>query len=107
MLCPKCGREAPAERAFCPACGTSLGADSATAKAVSATPSRGRGAPPPESEIWSGSYSAKAMVGTFAAAAVLTLLGLVVAIFGGPAGGVAFVIAAILVWGGLVLLYFY
>jgi uncharacterized membrane protein YdbT with pleckstrin-like domain len=47
------------------------------------------------------------MVGTFAGAAVLTLLGLVVAIFGGPAGGIAFMIAAILVWVGLALLYFY
>jgi hypothetical protein len=47
------------------------------------------------------------MVGTFAGAAVLTLLGLVVAIFGGPAGGIAFMIAAVLVWVGLALLYFY
>lgn len=107
MRCPKCDREAPAESSFCPGCGATLEADSLTAKAATATPLRGRGAPPAESEIWSGSYSAKAMVGTFAIAAVLTLVGLVVAIFGGPAGGVAFVIAAILVWVGLALLYFY
>jgi uncharacterized membrane protein YdbT with pleckstrin-like domain len=108
MLCPKCGREAPAESSFCPGCGSTLGANSATGKAAdAATPARGRGTPPAESEIWSGSYSAKAMVGTFAGAAVLTLLGLVVAIFGGPAGGIAFMIAAILVWVGLALLYFY
>jgi uncharacterized membrane protein YdbT with pleckstrin-like domain len=108
MRCPKCGREAPAESSFCPACGSTLGADSATEKAAdAAAPSRGRATPPAESEIWSGSYSAKAMVGTFVGAAVLTLLGLVVAILGGPFGGVAFMIAAILVWVGLALLYFY
>lgn len=109
MRCPKCGRESPAESAFCPGCGASLGAaDSATSKTTAAaTPSRGRGAPPPESEIWSGSYSAKAMLGAFIVAALLTLLGSATAIFGGPTGGIAFLIAAILVWGGLVLLYFY
>jgi hypothetical protein len=110
MQCPKCGREAPQESAFCPGCGASLssGTTGATANApAGAAPSRGRGAQPAESDIWSGSYSAKAMIGTFAVAAVLTLVGLVVAILGGPLGGIAFMIAAVLVWGGLALLFLY
>jgi membrane protein YdbS with pleckstrin-like domain len=110
MKCPKCGREAPAESAFCPGCGTSLAApDTAAAATKLGGPRKGSGrnSPPAEEEIWSGSYSAKAMVGTFVAAGVLTLLGLVVAIAGGPAGGTVFVIAAMLVWGGLALLYLY
>lgn len=110
MQCPKCGREVPRESAFCPGCGSSLGSNASATEATAApaaAPSRGRGAPPAESDIWSGSYSAKAMIGTFAVAAVLTLAGLAVAIFGGPAGGLAFLIAAFLVWGGLGLLFLY
>jgi membrane protein YdbS with pleckstrin-like domain len=114
MHCQKCGREAPAESAFCPACGTRLsstadgtGADgpSGTQRVVAA--SRGRGGTPAEEEIWSGAYSAKAMVGSFAAAGVLTLLGAAFAAFGGPPAWAAWVIAAIAVWGGLGLLYLY
>lgn len=113
MDCPKCGRETSADSVFCPGCGTRLegviGADhdapSGTLRVVAA--SRGRGGSPAEEEIWSGAYSAKAMVGSFAAAGVLTVLGAVVAALAGPPGWAAWIIGAIAVWCGLGLLYAY
>jgi len=114
MECKKCGATAPAESAFCPKCGAALAdaraaaaADvpSGTQRVVSAA--RGRGGSPAEEELWVGAYSAKAMAGTFAAAGALTLLAAIVCIFFGPPGWIAFLFAAVLVWGGLGLLYWY
>ena len=112
MQCKQCGGESPSGGAFCPKCGARLGggtegADdgpSGTQRVVEA--GRGRGAPPAEEEIWAGAYSAKAMVGSFAAAAVLTLIGLIVGVFFPPAL-VAIVPAAIIFWCGLGFLYLY
>ena len=111
MQCNKCGNEAPAGGVFCPKCGTRLGAGAAADDAPTGTQrvvaaSRGRGGTPNEEEIWSGAYSAKAMVGSFVAAGMLTLLGAVLALFL-PAALVAIVPAALLVWCGLGLLYLY
>jgi membrane protein YdbS with pleckstrin-like domain len=114
MQCKKCGGDVPAESLFCPKCGTRLngGVDAATDDAPSGTQrvvaaSRGRGGSVAEEEIWSGAYSAKAMAGSFLAAGVLTLLAAVLAAFGGPPVWVAFFIGAVVVWGGLGLLYLY
>jgi membrane protein YdbS with pleckstrin-like domain len=114
MHCPKCGREAPPESAFCPGCGSRLngGADAAADDVPSGTQrvvaaSRGRGGSVAEEDIWSGAYSAKAMAGSFLAAGVLTLLAAVLAAFGGPPAWAAFLIGAIVVWAGLGLLYLY
>lgn len=114
MQCKKCGATAPAESAFCPKCGAALAeapagaasdAPSGTQRVVTAA--RGRGGSPAEDELWAGAYSAKAMAGTFAAAGVLTALAAIVCIFFGPPGWIAFLIAAVLVWGGLGILYWY
>lgn len=114
MQCKKCGGDVPAESVFCPKCGARLGGvtDAATDDAPSGTQrvvaaSRGRGGSAAEEEIWSGAYSAKAMAGSFLAAGVLTLLAAVLAAFGGPPAWAAFLIGAIVVWGGLGLLYLY
>lgn len=113
MHCPKCGQETPADSTFCPGCGTRLSgaaeashADvpSGTQRVVAA--GRGKGGSPAEEDIWAGAYSAKAMVGSFAAAAVLTLIGLIVGALVPPAL-VAIVPAAIIVWCGLGLMYLY
>lgn len=110
MQCPQCGRESPRESAFCPGCGSRLdgsiasGAAKLSAKSPPVAPSDGTS---DEQELWSGSYSAKAMVGTFVGAAILTFLGVFVATLAGPPGWVIFLIAAALVWAGLVLLYLY
>ena len=113
MQCKKCGAAAPAESAFCPKCGTSLKEPTA-ASATDDSPSgtqrvvaagRGRGGSPAEEEIWFGAYSAKAMAGTFVLAGLLTLVAGVISILTGTL--LVFVIAAILAWGGLGLLYLY
>lgn len=80
------------------------GAAKLSAKSPPVAPSDGTS---DEQELWSGSYSAKAMVGTFVGAAILTFLGVFVATLAGPPGWVIFLIAAALVWAGLVLLYLY
>jgi len=113
MQCQECGSEAPADGVFCPRCGTRLDGTPEVADDVSSgmqrvvTASRGRGTAPAEEDLWSGTYCGKAMVGWFLAAGVLTLLGAVLAALGGPVGGVAFAIGAIVVWSGLGLLYLY
>jgi uncharacterized membrane protein YdbT with pleckstrin-like domain len=105
MECGKCQREVPAGSAFCPQCGASLADDAPTGTQRAATAGRGRS--PAEDEIWSGCYSAKAMAGTFAAAAVLTVLGVAIAAFAGPPGWIAFVVGALVVWSWLAFVYFY
>lgn len=113
MRCKKCGGDSPAGSTFCPKCGARLdGAAEAANDAPSGTQrvvaaGRGRGGSPAEEEIWSGAYSAKAMVGSFAAAAVLTLLAAVLATLAGPPGWAAWIIGVVVVWGGLGLLYLY
>ena len=109
MQCNKCGREVPAESAFCPKCGAALGGaapiDDQGPPRMKAG-GRGRGTPPPEEDLWLGSYSPKALAGAVAAAAVLTALGMILAMFV-PAAWAAFVVAAIAIWCGLALVYFY
>lgn len=110
MQCKKCGTTAPDESAFCPKCGATLGESAAAADGPSgserlASAARGRGGSPAEEELWSGSYSAKAMTGTFAAAGVLTLVAAVVSLVTGTL--LVFVIAAAIAWAGLALLYWY
>jgi membrane protein YdbS with pleckstrin-like domain len=68
---------------------------------------RGRGNTPPEEDLWVGSYSPKAMAGATIAAGLFTLLGMILATFAGPPGWAALIVAAIVVWCGLALVYFY
>jgi membrane protein YdbS with pleckstrin-like domain len=107
MPCPKCGRETPPDSSYCPGCGSALNPTAATAQSAASPPrAQGRGAPPNEDEVWSGSYSAKAMVGTFIAAGTLTLLAAVVGIFLGPGMLIVFAVAVV-AWAALGLLYLY
>ncbi len=117
MHCKECGGNTPDGSLFCPKCGARLegGADgsdmvnnegpSNMQRVVAA--GRGRGGTPAEEDLWSGTYSAKAMVGSFFTAGVLTLLAAILAALVGPLAWVAFGIGAIVVWCGLILLYFY
>jgi membrane protein YdbS with pleckstrin-like domain len=110
MQCKECGREAPVDSAFCPKCGAPFDDaeqddDSRASQFLAA--GRGRGNSPPEEDLWIGSYSPKAMAGPTMAAGVLTVLGMILASLGGPAGWAALVIALIVVWSGLVLVYLY
>ncbi|MEX0585945.1 MAG: PH domain-containing protein [Pirellulales bacterium] len=119
MKCDECGRDAPAESAFCPKCGARLedisdeedGSDGdALAPQRQFSSAGGRGGTskqPPEEELWSGTYSPQAMVGPAAALAILTVLGFIGGSFAGGVGVIAATIGAIALWiiFGLVLLY--
>lgn len=71
MNCAACGAEVLADAAFCQACGAKVGAVlSAAAVQAAADPGLGNRLQPgrrddPEEELWSGGYSAKAMIGSF------------------------------------------
>jgi membrane protein YdbS with pleckstrin-like domain len=109
MHCTKCGKELPANAAFCPHCGAKQGAeaDGPTA-AVERMTGAGRGrAAGPEEELWSGTYSPKAMVGPAIGAAVLTAIGALLAALTGPVGGIAWGFGVVLVWGALALVLAY
>jgi hypothetical protein len=62
---------------------------------------------PNEEELWSGTYSGKAMVGPAVGLAVLTIAGLIAASFAGPIGWAVAGIAAVILWAlfGFVLMY--
>ncbi len=115
MKCNECGQEVAAGSAFCPHCGAQLadGEDTpnpgrATVAARFKTASTvGAGNAPAEAELWSGSYSPKAMVGWFIGAALLTVVGAIAASIFGPPAWIVFAIAALVMWAaiGLVALY--
>jgi uncharacterized membrane protein YdbT with pleckstrin-like domain len=84
MKCTACGAAIPEAAAYCPGCGTKVG--DAADSAASAGPALRAGSrkDEPEEELWSGGYSAKAMLGTFIGAAILSLVLLVGGVFVGP-----------------------
>jgi hypothetical protein len=109
----KCDQELPADAAFCPKCGarqatvaSGAPADSLAGDGPAFRPT-GRGTPAPEQDVWSGSYSPKAMAGPAIGAAVLTAIGALLAALAGPVGGIAFLIGLVIVWGGLGLVLLY
>jgi uncharacterized membrane protein YdbT with pleckstrin-like domain len=63
--------------------------------------------PVAEDDIWSGSYSPKAMIGQAVGLALLTVVGGIAATFGGPAGWAVFGVAAIALWSVLALVVLY
>ena len=116
MHCKKCGQAVPADSQFCPHCGQRLadGADEAAEDDLPAGAERLRpgsqnsgGKHSAEEELWLGSYSPKAMIGSFAAAGVATVVGLLFAALTGPPGLMIWGIAALVIWGGLLLLLAY
>ncbi len=106
MNCQKCGANIPAEAAFCPQCGTRVGA-AAQPSAEKLTQKRNSGNQPAEDELWSGTYSPKAMVGWTIGLALLTLAGFVAALMANGPGLIIWAIAAVVLWAilGLIVLY--
>ncbi|MCI0334389.1 MAG: PH domain-containing protein [Planctomycetes bacterium] len=114
MNCSQCGGEAPADSAFCPHCGAQL-AGAQAASNPSGAPASARFRPgnvaagnqPAEDELWSGTYSPKAMIGTMIGLGILTVVGLIIAILAGGVGLIVWGIAAILLWGLLAVVVMY
>jgi membrane protein YdbS with pleckstrin-like domain len=117
MTCESCGGVVTAEATFCPHCGARQNNGEAANQAsgpqsVPGTqklrPAGGRsaGTPASEDELWSGTYSPKAMVGPAIGLGVLTAIALAIAVAFPPA--LVFVVPiAVVAWAifGLVLLY--
>jgi membrane protein YdbS with pleckstrin-like domain len=119
MKCPTCTASVPDDSAFCPQCGARLKSPDAPNVAAVAAPTAAaspgklaaaaglRRAPAavPESELWTGGYSPKAMYGGWVAAALATIAGIVVvALFWPePFGWSLLGVAALAIWGGLLL----
>jgi membrane protein YdbS with pleckstrin-like domain len=118
MTCESCGGVVTAEATFCPHCGArqKSGETASEAGGPQRAPSaqklrpaaaRNAGSPANEDELWSGTYSPKAMVGPAVGLGALTIVALAItAILAPPmliiVGPVALVLWAIL---GVVLLY--
>lgn len=84
MLCPSCSTEIAAGSAFCPKCGHRVGE---AAPAAASTPAeqlragvRPTGTSEPEQPLWHGSYSPKAMYGSWLLAIVVTLMAIVLSV---------------------------
>jgi membrane protein YdbS with pleckstrin-like domain len=82
MLCPACSTDIAADSVFCPKCGHRL---SEAAPAGARTPaeklrSGDRSAPSsdPEQQLWHGTYSPKAMYGSWLLATILTIIAIFV-----------------------------
>jgi membrane protein YdbS with pleckstrin-like domain len=111
MHCSKCGHYLSDDAVFCSQCGTrQADADEKISESPVErfqTAGRGRGESPSEKELWSGTYSPKAMIGPAIGAAVVTAIGALGAAMAGPVGGIALVVGLVLVWGGLALVLLY
>jgi membrane protein YdbS with pleckstrin-like domain len=114
MKCSQCGGDVPDSSSFCPHCGTAVGgaaAASAPGRATAAARLRpGNASPgnqPAEEELWSGTYSPKAMIGWFVGAGLLTIAGAIVASLAGGAAWVVFAIGAIIAWAVVALVTLY
>ncbi len=85
MLCPACSTEIPAGSVFCPKCGHRLGeparaAGSTPAEQLKAGNRPTAGSDDPEQQLWHGSYSPKAMYGSWLLAGVVTIVAVVASI---------------------------
>ena len=106
MICQQCGVEAPDSSGFCPKCGARLGEQAAedvtpgVARMKELAASR-QGGETPEEDLWTGSFSPKAMIGTWILMAIITVAAIVL--------GVLFLPAAPLAWpvliGGVLLMW--
>ena len=116
MICPACQATMPDDALFCNKCGQRLQDSGPAATAPVASPAdklRQRAPTPdePETKLWSGGFSPKAMIGYWLLAAVLTIAGVIAGVFLAiPTGGAIWLLVALLavaLWGGLALYYLY
>jgi len=120
MKCGQCGGEAPADSVFCPHCGGQLAGAANSPSPAQAAPVRtlasrmqpaGKtaGSKLAEQALWSGSYSAKAMIGWMIGVALLSIVVVIAVTIGGGTRDVWVwvVVGLLIMWGllGLVVLY--
>ncbi|QDU26123.1 Bacterial membrane flanked domain protein [Anatilimnocola aggregata] len=117
MNCPSCQAEMPADALFCAKCGQRLN-DSVPTGATGPAPTpmdrlKGRGAAPdePETHLWAGGFSPKAMIGHWLLAALVTVAGIIAGVlFAIPTAGAIWLfvgLGSVALWGGLFLYYLY
>lgn len=110
MKCTSCGGEIPGGAQFCPQCGTRLaGGDEFDLAAQMRPGPRTAMADVPEEELWSGTYSPKAMFGLAVAAIVVTVLAPigVAAVWNSSTGWMTLVLALLVLWAALALMLAY
>jgi membrane protein YdbS with pleckstrin-like domain len=120
MHCTSCGGEAPPDSQFCPHCGTQLSGEddspgagpedqAAGLRRTTAAFRRSDGEHPPEEDLWTGTYSPKAMCGSVLAAVVLSVGGLVIVplVANTTIGWRMLVLGLLVMWGGLALVLAY
>ncbi|MBI2824207.1 MAG: PH domain-containing protein [Planctomycetia bacterium] len=115
MKCPDCGHDAPPHSVYCPRCGRRFDADPASASSASTGTSAVAGPSPVEAldakqrlaaaatgayteeDLWEGTYSPKAMIGTWFVAIVITIGLLAIGLAFGQRPGVWVAAAAAIV----------
>jgi membrane protein YdbS with pleckstrin-like domain len=121
MKCAKCGNKVAYDAAFCSNCGAPAaatadvndGADTASAGVArargGARQASGDGSQKPEEELWTGSFSPRAMIGPAIACAVVSVSAIVGGAFVLPDGMgwtlLAIMLVLVWAWLGLTLLY--
>ncbi len=108
MKCPACAAEIVANSVFCPQCGQRLDAAPATTAAMTPTEqmqslkagARGGNDSDPETPLWQGGFSWKAMLGYWLLAVVATIVAVVIAVMGAtlPAVGLAAGAIVLVLW---------
>jgi len=108
MICQQCGVEAPDSSGFCPKCGARLGEQAAegvtpgVARMKELAASR-QGGETPEEDLWTGSFSPKAMIGTWILMAIITVAAIVLVALFLPAAPLAWPVligGVLLMWLG-------
>jgi uncharacterized membrane protein YdbT with pleckstrin-like domain len=105
MNCNQCGAEAPDGAAFCSQCGAQLGSGSPARMRAGGAGNSDHSAP--EQELWTGAYAPMAMMGQFVGAALLTVIGMVIASITSPVVWIVVGIGAVILFGYLALMLLY
>lgn len=118
MLCT-CGANVPADAQFCPKCGVRVNAIPAAVTpdeptgtqtlrdAMNKSAAAAKAEVLPETFLWRGGYSAKAMIGGWILSAILTLVFFIAGMLFPPAGMMIAFCASLAVWGWHLLLLIY
>jgi uncharacterized membrane protein YdbT with pleckstrin-like domain len=101
MKCNACGVEITENAAFCPACGTKVGAAPTAPEAMAAEAGLRSSSrrDDPEEELWSGGYSGKAMFGSFVGAILGSIALVILSLITPPPGFLICLAVMTVLWG--------